>query len=259
MIGTAVGGIGGGLSVLAKALAALYGAANGINEFLDRHIADLQSSSNETIATTGRILEMAKFGFGLGYLSSVIVIAAGQFLLGNPLGAAAAVATAATMSNPIAMTCGAIGAVVYGWGALGTSEREALLDRLAQGAEVGIELVRSVLAFVVAKAHALLSSDALKAFKQFIAEKAELFGRSLSDITHSAMDVVADGLAAAKRRAGIALANTAATAEELTTSIGETMDSLSKAASNTLEQSGLAAKEAMQRVKQMGRADGEDD
>ena len=40
-----------------------------------------------------------KFGFGLGYLGSVVVIATGQYLLGNTLAALQAVSTAATRSR----------------------------------------------------------------------------------------------------------------------------------------------------------------
>ena len=40
-------------------------------------------SENVTISRTGRVLEMAKLGFGIGYLTSVVVIAVAQLLLGN--------------------------------------------------------------------------------------------------------------------------------------------------------------------------------
>ena len=131
------------LSVIAQAIKALYGAAEDINEFLDKHIVEMKDSENPTIARTGRVLEMAKYGFGIGYITPVIVIAVGQLLLGNPLSAAVTVVTAATFTNPIAMTCAAIGAIYYGWGALTEVERSEILEKLSNGLEVGIELIKS--------------------------------------------------------------------------------------------------------------------
>ena len=90
-------GAGGmALSVMAKAVQTLYGMATDVNEYLDQHIVDMKGSENPTISRTGRILEMAKLGFGIGYITPVVVIAAGQLLLGNTLSAITTVATAAT-------------------------------------------------------------------------------------------------------------------------------------------------------------------
>jgi hypothetical protein len=88
-----------GLSPVAGAVAALYGVGVDLSGFIDRHIDLLKRSANATISATGRVLEGVKFGFGLGYLTSVTVIAAGQFLLGNPLAAASTIATASVMAN----------------------------------------------------------------------------------------------------------------------------------------------------------------
>ena len=99
------------LSPIAEAVAALYGMGVAINDYLDRHIEEMKGSENPTASRTGAVLEMAKFGFGVGYLSSVVVISVGQYLLGNTLAAITTVATAATLTNPIAMTCAAVGAV----------------------------------------------------------------------------------------------------------------------------------------------------
>ena len=104
-------GAGLGLSAIAQAIKALYGMAVEINDFLDKHIEEMKGSDNPTISRTGRVLEMAKYGFGIGYISSVTIIAVGQLLLGNTLGAVTTVASAAVLSNPIAMTCAAIGAI----------------------------------------------------------------------------------------------------------------------------------------------------
>jgi len=112
-----------GLNPITAAIAALYSAANGINDFINSHIEVLKCSENPTIASTGRVLEAAKFGFGLGYLSSVAIMAVGQLILGNNLvfgagSVASMLGSAAVLSNPIAMTCGAVGAIYYGWNAL---------------------------------------------------------------------------------------------------------------------------------------------
>lgn len=92
------------LSGMAQAIKALYHIAGEINEFIDDHIETLKASDNPLIASTGRVLEGAKYGFGVGYMSSVAIIAVGQFLLGNTLAAVGTVLTAATLTNPIAMT-----------------------------------------------------------------------------------------------------------------------------------------------------------
>ena len=160
----AAGIAGLALSVTAKAVAGLYGIATDINDHLNRHIEDMKSSNNATVSRTGRVLEMAKFGFGIGYLSSVTIIAVGQFLLGNTLAAVTTVATAATLSNPIAMTCAAVGAIIYGWGALDDQEKNDILARLANGLEIGVELIKSVIAFVIATAKEVLDSKTLKDF-----------------------------------------------------------------------------------------------
>jgi len=103
------------LSAMATAIQGIYGMGASIDSFIDDHISQMKTSENDTIAKTGRVIEMAKFGFGLGYMSSVAIIAVGQLILGNPLNAVGTVATAATLTNPIAMTCAAVGAIYYGW------------------------------------------------------------------------------------------------------------------------------------------------
>ena len=70
-----------------------------INEFVDQHIADLKQSDNSTMASTGRVLEAVKFGFGLGYMSSIAIIATGQLLLGNTLTAVGTVAAGVTLCS----------------------------------------------------------------------------------------------------------------------------------------------------------------
>jgi hypothetical protein len=103
------------VSLITTAIRGIYGIAGDLNDFLDRHLADLEASDNPTVARTGRVMMAVKSGFGIGYITSVVVIATGQLLLGNTLAAGAKVLTAATLTNPIAMTCAAIGAIYYGW------------------------------------------------------------------------------------------------------------------------------------------------
>jgi hypothetical protein len=184
-------GVGGlVLSAMAKAIQTLYGIANDVNDYLDMHIKDMKGSDNPTISRTGRILEMAKLGFGIGYITPVVVISVGQLLLGNTLAAITTVATAATLTNPIAMTCAAIGAIYYGWGALSDTERDELLEKLSTGLEVGIELIKSIVRFVIDKTKELLSSKNIEEIKKYIGSAAAVFGKSLSDVTHKFTDVV---------------------------------------------------------------------
>ena len=133
--------------VMFEGLKGLYGMGVDANAYIDRHIADLRKSEVPSTARTGNVLEAAKLGFGLGYASSAVVMVAGQLLLGNPLVAAKVVITTATLTNPIAMTCAAVGAIYYGWNALSVEDREDILARLSESFEWGLELIRSIINF----------------------------------------------------------------------------------------------------------------
>lgn len=209
------------LAPMALAIRALYGmgkaaaeAAQDINSFLDRHIADLKQSDNPTIASTGRVLEAAKFGFGLGYVSSMAIIATGQLLLGNGLAAAGTVAAGVTLTNPIAMTCAAVGAIYYGWDALTDKERAAILDRLSVGLEMGVELIKSLVDFVIRMTKEFLSSKQLAEFKEFIKTQAAQFGKTLYDVTHAVGDLVKGAAERAGDLAGQAVDLTSAVARK---------------------------------------------
>lgn len=178
------------LSPIAYAIKSIYQMGKSIDEYIDQHIAEMKISESQTIACTGRVLEAAKHGFGLGYMSSVAIIAAGQLLLGSTLAAASTVATAVTLTNPIAMTCAAIGAIYYGWGALSDKERSAILSRLAEGLAMGIELVRALISFTIETTKDFLSSKQLTEFKEYIKTQAAQFGKSLYDVTHGISDLV---------------------------------------------------------------------
>jgi hypothetical protein len=176
------------LSPFALAIKSLYGVAVELNAFIDEHIESMKSSANSTISRTGSVLEGAKYGFGLGYMSSVIIIAGGQLLLGNTLAAVSEVATAAALSNPMAMTCAAVGAIYFGWNALSDQERESILEKLSEGVQVGKELIKSVFAYVINWFKSINDSVFLKELKDDIRDVAVIFHKSLSDVTKSAAD-----------------------------------------------------------------------
>lgn len=183
------------LNPISAAIAGLYSVGKNLNQFINDHIEALKKSDNPTIASTGRVLEAAKVGFGIGYLSSVAVIAVGQLILGNNLivgvaSAAMTVGSAAVLVNPVAMTCGAIGAICYGWMALTTHEQDAILNRLKEGLEIGVELIKSLIDFVIRKTKEFLDSKHFAQLKEFIGEQAQRFGRTLSDVTQTTSDKI---------------------------------------------------------------------
>lgn len=225
-------GAGFALSTMAQAIQSLYGMAVEINTYLDKHIDEMKGSENPTISRTGRVLEMAKYGFGLGYLSSVTIIAVGQLLLGNSLAAVSTVASAAVLSNPIAMTCAAVGAIYYGWGALSDVERQEMLDKLSKGLDIGIELIKSLVSFVVDKTKELLSSKNVEELKKFVGAAAATFGKTLGDVTHKITDVVSDSFDMFKRKSGEAFDKTADIA---TSTYDSVIESASKAANIAIE------------------------
>jgi hypothetical protein len=191
---SAINGIAS-LNPMSAAIAKLYSAGNSLNEFMNQHILVLQQSENPTIATTGQILESAKFGFGLGYISSVAIIAVGQLILGNNLlqtGLSTTVGNSLLVFNPVAMTCGAIGAIVYGWSALSTKEQEAILQQIQEGLEIGVELIKSLIEFVIIKIKNLFDTKYLIDLKEFIASQAQNFGKTLSDVTRATGDKISE-------------------------------------------------------------------
>ncbi len=161
-----------------------------INAFIDRHIEEMKKSENATISRTGKVIEGAKYGFGIGYVVPIAIIAAGQFLLGNTLTAVLTLATAATLTNPVAMTCAAVGAIYYGWGALSDLERQEILEKLSHGLEIGVELIKSVIGFVINKTKEFLSSENILELKRYVGSAAAAFGRTLSDVTGSIADKI---------------------------------------------------------------------
>lgn len=179
-------------SSIVSAIKVMYQAAGHFNDWLDEHIEDLKRSDNPLISSTDRVLEGAKFGFGVGYVTSTALIAVGQYLLGNTFAAVATVASAAMLSNPIAMTCAAVGAIYFGWRALTDKERDQVLEHLSAGLTLGLELIRSVVEFAIRRSRELLDSSQLETAKAFIKAQAEAFGRTLYDVTRQLSDLASD-------------------------------------------------------------------
>ena len=226
-----------GLSVIAKSIKALYGMTVQIDAYIDQHLEAMKGSENPTISRTGRVIAAAKEGFGIGYISAVTIIAAGQLLLGNPLSAIATVATAATLTNPIAMTCAAVGAIYYGWGALTDVERNEILDKLSKGLEIGVELVKSIIRFVMDKTKELLSSENLKEIRAFVSSAAATFGKTLGDITKKIVDVAGDTFDAVRQKSGAAASKAADLAAEAYESVKETAGKASDSVKQKLTKS----------------------
>ena len=180
---------GGTMSV---ALARLYGAEAfgpaALNNFFASHISDLKASEVELVHQTGMVLDAATAGYGIGYVGSTAILAAGQLMLGNTLSAAATVGTAAAFSNPAAATCAAVGAVYYGYHALSDDERNMLIKKLQDGLAIGRELITSIISYVQNSLTKMLDADLLKTLRSYVVEYANLFGRSFVDITNSVSD-----------------------------------------------------------------------
>ena len=213
---------------IVDAIKALYGVTSGINTFIDDHLKKLKEHANETISATGRVLESAKAGFGIGYITPLVLTATGQFLLGNNLAAISTVASGLAFSNPLAMTCAAIGAIYYGWQALTEDEKNAILDRLTQAFEVGAELIKSMISYVISSLSSIFSKENFTELKNFIASAAENFDKTLNDITRDIKDKFFEVI----NRVGDAINDASTTvkegAEKTKDSVKETFDKMTK-------------------------------
>ncbi len=196
------------MTEMAEAIKGAYGVVKEINAFIDEHIDELKASANATTERVGRVLEGVKYGFGIGYIVPMAILATGQLLLGNPLAVASTVLTTVTFTNPLAMTCAAVGAIYFGWTALSDDERQSILDKLSHGLNVGIELIKSAIGFVITKTKELMTSDNALELKQFIAGAAESFGRTLADITGSIADRIKGAFDVVARTSGDAVDKT---------------------------------------------------
>lgn len=183
---------------MAADLALSYGASavtnKALSTFFGGHIGTMQRSDNEMIARTGRVLEAVTVGYGIGYIAPVAVIAAGQLILGNPLGAIANVGTAAIGLNPAAASCAAIGAIYFGYNALNEAEKEDFLNKLEVGLSVGREFVKSIIGFAISTLASMLNSELIKQLRSYVVEYATFFGTSIAAITKSLSDSVIVGV-----------------------------------------------------------------
>jgi hypothetical protein len=180
------------LSPIIEAIRLIYGTAKTINEFIDEQIESMKSSARESVQVCGKILEGIKYGFGIGYVTSIVAMTIGHLLMGNPLNAGATLLTGATITNPIAMTCAAIGAIYFGWSALDEYEKELIIERVMKEFGIGVELIKAIINFVITKTKVLMSSDALADIKVLVQESAKKFGKTLSEITRNLKDKVFD-------------------------------------------------------------------
>jgi hypothetical protein len=228
------------------AISSLYQITIDINDWTNRHIQEMQKNENLTVARTGKILEGAKFGFGLGYIAPLAVIAAGQFLLGNPLSVVGTVASIPIFSNPIAMTCAAVGAIYYGWGALTKDEQTDVLDKLSAGLAMGAELIKSIVNYIIVTTNELLNSKNLAEIKEFVRNAANTFGRKLGEVTHAITDRVLDAMQSAKE--------ITVTATNATT---DTVMDASKALVNTASKAAGSIKSALDRGDNIQSAGGD--
>lgn len=173
-----------------QALAQIYGFASSAAQFVFEHIDVLKQADNVLANRCGQVLEAANDGFGMGAETSLIIIGLGQALLGNPLTAGPVVAAG---SNPVILTCAAIGAVHYAWKAMSDSEREMILKVVGTAFNVGVELIRSIAAFSFSVIQNLMSRENFEELKRMVSSVAILFGRHLSDVTRALSDRIAEG------------------------------------------------------------------
>ena len=202
-----------------------------LNSFLNDHIRSMKDSDNPTISRTGRVFEMVKFGFGVGWGTGVAIIAAGQLILGNNILATTwTIATAPI--NPVALTCAAMGAVYYGWNALSDEERTEIVEKLSAGLEIGVAFINSIIQFMMDACKKVFSSENLDELKKMVGKCAAQFGKTLSSITHKLSDAVfdtytfikkksEDAYDATKEIAGHAYEAVADSAESVSTAIKE--------------------------------------
>ncbi|GGB29511.1 hypothetical protein GCM10011380_18790 [Sphingomonas metalli] len=168
----------------ATAVAKLYGHDN-VGDFIVSHIATLQGADNALVSRCGEVLAAVREGFGVGGEHSLMVIALGQTLLS---GGVVPVGGVVSLSNPVTLTCAAIGAIHYGWNALSEQEKAAILASVATIFATGVESVRSVAGFVLKTIKALLSRENLAALKKMASDGAAYFDRCIGDITRSIAD-----------------------------------------------------------------------
>lgn len=181
------------------------------NRFVHKHIAMLESAENEVVARSGFVLRRANEGFGLGYRVPMALIAMGHALLGIDLSLAAP----AMASNPVALTCAAVGAIYYGYAALNEVERQAINQRVAEAFSFGAELVQSIVKYCVETLKSILDSEGFAYLKNLVSEYATSFGLTISDITMSITDRIATLAASTSQEAGRLVSSAASSVGDL--------------------------------------------
>lgn len=171
------------MSTISVALQSIFGTTEQIGKHLDAVVTDMKKADNPAVVRTGRVIESAKLGFGIGYTTPIVIVALGQMILGHPL---QAVASAAGMAvNPFAITCAAVGAIYYGWTALSEDERNAIVVRLSAGLDVGIELIRAIAAFVTKTVKELSSPEFIQEIKAAFVQSMDACADRLGELTNS--------------------------------------------------------------------------
>jgi hypothetical protein len=236
-------------SGIVSAIKATYQVTGDLGGWLDRHVDELQKSKTPSIASTGDVLAAAKQGFMLGYVASTVIVAAGHCLLGNPLSALATLGSSVVLLNPVAMTCAAVGAIYFGWSALGEKQRAEHLKSLSTGLSLGVELIRAILDFSVRMSRDLMDSNQLESIKKLVKEQAEAFGRTLYDITGQISDLAAEGAEAISRRIG----SVAKAAKDAAGKLGDVVVAGASSATETIK--ALGTREGPKKTRRVKVAD----
>lgn len=231
-------------NVMVDAITALYQVAVDINEFLDGHIDEMKRNASATVRATGAVLEGAKFGFGVGYVAPLVLMSIGQLILGNPLAAGVTVLSGLALSNPIAMTCGATGAIFYGWKALSEEERNGIVNRVAEVFEIGVEFIKAVVGYLLNTLRSLISSEVMGEFKRFVTETANGFGRSFGDISRSIKDRLSETAASVAGVVERASDRTKGGVDSMAKSVGTVVNTTAGKVVGTIQRAGNSVSKA---------------
>ncbi|MDB9952578.1 hypothetical protein OAD57_04290 [Porticoccaceae bacterium] len=181
------------LQLAGHASSGIASAIAAANAATDKMIDGLKVSDNTTVNRIGRVLEGTKAGFLIGYISPSILTAVGVALTTGDLVMAVG-GGIVVLSNPVAGICAAVGAVYFGWNALGHDERKSILEQVGEYLKVGHEMIKAVINLALRLMTDLLSSDNLNELKKNVSDAAESVGRKLSQITHSAKDTIIEAI-----------------------------------------------------------------
>lgn len=125
--------------------------------------------------------------------------------------------------------------------------------RLSSGLGIGVELIKSIIAFVIEKTKELLDSKVAKELKNFISEQAALFGRTLSDVTHLTVDMISDAGVAIRKHANTALDETRIVAASTSTKVGEVLTEATTTTGDAINSTVETLSETARRVYKSGK------